>query len=411
MKIAMRTGKDGQWQEMSSNDHGDDRQADSHVQEFIRLMPEIIPVEGMGIDRPPLRVCIRSLTPGGVESDIGFVGVDENGGITIVGCKPVNDSSARREVIGQAIEYAIGLSEMSYEELDAVVSDCEGKPLVELMQERVPEEEWSEEEFKRVIVSTLQQGRFRLIVAVQGMTDKLEQTVRFLNASGPFSFETYAMQMHRFTNGQIEVIIPEMVNLAGAKQETSLQTEMPVHEASRSLALNSIETSDVSTASVVPGPTGTDSEKAKPPPETSAQKVASFLAKCRETVSTDGLGMIKRLYTLSKEAADDIIWWGAGGSGAFNFVVTADELTVFIVDANGKIMFNFSDWQRDTRYQDLLPQFIERLKGIAILNKQREDYTSWPDFGIEEFFAEPNDFIVFRESVNLLKEELDKLGA
>ena len=127
----------------------------------------------------------------------------------------------------------------------------------------------------------------------------------------------------------------------------------------------------------------------------------------KENVSDNTLRTIRELYTFSTEVADDIIWWGAGGAGAFNFVLTEEGLTVFIVDSNGKIMFNFSEWQRVPLYRDLLPQFLEKLKGISVLRKQSEDYTRWPDFRAEELFAGPREFARFQEAVKFLKESLN----
>ena len=118
---------------------------------------------------------------------------------------------------------------------------------------------------------------------------------------------------------------------------------------------------------------------------------------------------LRKIYDFSSGTADDIVWWGSGGAGAFNYVLTEDGLTVFIVDANGKIMFNFSEWQREPSYKDLLPKFLEKLKGIALLRKQKEDYTRWPDFNVGEFFARTDDFLTFQESVKFLKQELSGL--
>ena len=74
-------------------------------------------------------------------------------------------------------------------------------------------------------------------------------------------------------------------------------------------------------------------------------------------------------------------------------------------------MFNFSEWQREPVYKSLLPQFLEKLKGIPILRRQKGDYTTWPDFDIEDFFSSQNDFVKFEDAVRFLKEELGKLAA
>ena len=103
------------------------------------------------------------------------------------------------------------------------------------------------------------------------------------------------------------------------------------------------------------------------------------------------------------------MWWGSGGAGAFNFALTENQLTVFIVDATGKIMFNFSEWQREPAYKSLLPQFLEKLKNISTLHRQKGDHTNWTDFDIEEFFGNQNDLAKFEEAVKFLKTELGKL--
>jgi hypothetical protein len=378
---------------------------------------------------PNLRVCIKTSSAGGSESDGGLIGVDENGKITIVECKIANDSSIRREIVGQAMEYAASLWEMSYEEFDSMVLDGEGRSLVELMRDRIPAEEWSEDEFKNAVASALQHGKFRLIMTIQGLTDELKQTMKFLNARGPFAFETYAVRMQYFTDGQVEIVVPRIVGPAEMGRGTSTGRTMHIREMTPSQSRDPAE----STAAKLEQPTRTPSsaEPTAATPEQSIeapspaepavaqprqptgrdeQKEALFFARCRENVSENAMELIKRLHAFSTEAADNIMWWGAGGAGAFNFVLTSDELTVFIVDANGKMMFNFFEWQGQPPYKDLLPRFIEKLKGIAILREQEEDYTSWPHFNVEEFFAGPDDFMTFAESIRFLKEELNKLA-
>ena len=123
------------------------------------------------------------------------------------------------------------------------------------------------------------------------------------------------------------------------------------------------------------------------------------------------MNTIKKIYAFSTEVADDIMWWGSSGAGAFNFVLTEDSLTVFIIDASGRIMFNFSEWQKDPTYKDLLPVFLEKLKNVSVLHKQKGDYTRWPDFTVEEFFAKSDDFSKFSESIKFLKDGLSKLVA
>ena len=414
MRIAIRNGKDSEWKRIPTQVE----QVDGSVQDLIRKIPELISVEALEPDGSSLKVCVKN----GSEGDSGLIGVDDKGKITIVECKLPNDSSVRREIVGQALEYAAMLWEMSYEEFDKMVVDSEGRTLVDLMSERVPAEKWSEEEFKQAVASALQQGKFRLVMAIQSMTDELRRTIKFLSARGPFSFETYAAQMQYFSDGETEIIVPNIMSFAEVEEEDSgPKTISQTYRHTEPNVAKSEEPSSIGSKASRSGRTGKPSGSSEP---TIAQSIQSkkeedsddkqkedlFFAKCQETVSENAVGLVRRLYEFSKEAADDIIWWGSSGAGAFNFVLTDDGLTVFIVDANGKIMFNFSEWQRDNSYKDLLPQFLEKLKAVSVLNKQKEDYTRWPDFSVEEFFANPDDFQRFEEAIRFLKEELKNVA-
>jgi|GEM_PF-2442801 len=425
MKIAVKNGKDGEWKRIPNGD----QQEDGYIQDLMHQVPELISIEDLEPGEPNLRICIKSPSAGGSQADGGIIGIDENGKITIVECKIANDSAIRREIVGQAMEYAASLWEMSYEEFDSMVLDSEGRSLVELMRERIPAEEWSEEKFRNAVASALQHGKFRLIMTVQGLTDELRRTIKFLNARGPFAFETYTVQMQYFTDGQVEIVVPKIVGPAEMGRGISVERTMPVRETSPSQAPSSAEsnTAKLEQPTRAPGlaelavaapeqsteaPNSLEPAAAQPtqPTGRDEQKEALFFAKCQENVSENAMELIRRLYTFSTEAADNIIWWGTGGAGAFNFVLTKDELTVFVVDANGKIMFNFFEWQGQPPYKDLLPRFIEKLRGIAILRERKENYTQWSDFNVEEFFAGPDDFMTFAESIRFLKEELNKVA-
>jgi len=425
MKIAVKTGRDSEWKRIPEGD----QQEDSYIQDLIHQVPDFISIGDLEPGEPNLRVCIKTPPVGGSEGDGGIIGVDEKGKITIVECRIANDSSIRREVVGQAMEYAANLWEMSYEEFDSMVLGSEGRSLVELMRERIAAEGWSEEEFKNAVASALQHGKFRLVMTVQGLTDELKRTMRFLNARGPFAFETYAVQMQYFTDGQVEIVVPRVVSPAGAGRGTSIERAVSVRETAASQTPGSVGPTVAKPRQPIrppgsvepaagrpelpteaPGSLEPTDEQSKQPAGTDQYKEALFFAKCRENVSENAVGLIRRLYTFSTETADNIMWWGTGGAGAFNFVLTRDELTVFVVDANGKIMFNFFEWQEDLPYKNLLPRFIEKLKGIGILREQREDYTKWSEFNVEQFFARPYDFAIFEQSIRFLKEELSKLA-
>ena len=415
MKIAARSGKDGEWRKVSSSDE----QWDGSLQELIHQIPELISVEDLESGRHGIKVCITNAATSS-EDDGGLIGIDDNGGITILECETADDSASRRKIVGQALEYAATLWEMSYEEFDTMVLGSEGRSLVELMSERIPAEEWSAGTFKAAVASSLNQGKFRLMIVTQGMTDELRRTIKFLSEHGPFSFEIYIVEMLRFPDGETESIIPKITVFAKIHAEDSTQrtattskttesaskttgtiskTEVPLVEPTIAASAELTEPADSSEP---------DAEQEDKFPKSDKRKEDLFFAKCKGTVSQGSMEMIRNLYRFSLEMADSIIWWGSGGAGAFNFVLTEDQLTVFIVDVNGKIMFNFSEWQREPAYKNLLPQFLDKLKDVSTLRQLKGGYTKWPDFNVEEFFSDQNDLEKFEQAVKFLKDELTK---
>ena len=429
MKIAIRNEKDGAWKRIPPNG---DNNTDEYIQDLIHQIPELISVEGTGQNEPNLKVCLKNTQGNGSQDDSGLIGVDGDGSITIVECKVADDSSARGQIMGQALEYAASLWEISYEEFDSMVLNCEGRSIAELMSEKIPAEEWSEEKFKNSINAALQQGNFRLVMVVNGITDELRRTIKFLNARGPFSFETYAMEMLHFSDGQVDVVVPKIMSFAELENNVSENDANPsqisVSQTSNPQAASSVNPNIASAEQPVgvsqpTEPTLADSKQSinvtdppeaavtqqKSSPEGDKQKETLFFAKCSDNVNKETLEIIRKLHAFSSGTADDIMWWGSGGAGAFNFVLTEDSLTVFIVDANGRIMFNFSEWQREPMFKDLLPVFLEKLKGVTLLRKQKGDYTRWPDFSVEEFFANPEDLLKFEDAIKFLKDGISKL--
>ena len=414
MKITVRNGKDGEWRRVPNSDE----RWDDSLQALIHQIPELISVEDLGPGRPGMKVCITNASASS-EDDGGLIGIDDTGGITIVECETADDPTNSRKIVGQALEYAAALWEMPYEEFDDMVLVSEGRSLVELMREKTSSEEWSAETFKAAVASSLHQGRFRLMMVTQKMTDELQRTIKFLNKRGQFFFEIYAVEILRFLDGETEIIIPRITVFANIQEKDSTQIAASTSKTTAPASRTAATTSKAGPPPAEPIIAVSEKQRQADPKESAAEqkdkfpksdksKEELFFARCEETVSQNAMEMIRKLYEFSMEMADSMIWWGPGGAGAFNFVLTENQLTVFIVDVNGKIMFNFSEWQREPAYKNLLAQFLEKLKGVSTLRQQKGGYAKWPDFDVEEFFSDEDDLEKFQQAVEFLKGELVK---
>lgn len=92
-----------------------------------------------------------------------------NGDITIIECKLATNDEAKRKVIGQVLEHAAFLWQMSYEELDNRVRQRLGRSLSEAVTGAVADPDWDEEAFRQSLSTALAEGSFTLVIAVDGI--------------------------------------------------------------------------------------------------------------------------------------------------------------------------------------------------------------------------------------------------
>jgi hypothetical protein len=113
------------------------------------------------------------------------VAVNQKGEIAIVECKRASNPDCRRWVIGQVFEYAAGLWKLNYEHIKRLFKAC-GTELTNPFEGGAG---WDEESFGRDVSRNLENGEFRMFIAVDEMTEalrkRLDRTVTFLNGHLP----------------------------------------------------------------------------------------------------------------------------------------------------------------------------------------------------------------------------------
>src|SRR3979490_1975249 len=147
-------GKGGEWHEAKILKFPNERD----LQMMLHSSPQLIPVQG---ELTKARIFIDEAGLSGSGST-DLIGVDNDGEICLVECKLATNSEIRREVIGQILEYASFLWEMSYEDFDGLFVKRKGKTLKELLTESVAEG-WEFEAFRKVVTENLKIGNFHLI--------------------------------------------------------------------------------------------------------------------------------------------------------------------------------------------------------------------------------------------------------
>lgn len=210
MEILFRKKGTRKWEEVGEQKFANE----AELQNILYESPDIIPIEKLGenLKEPKLFVKEAGL-PGSGSTDL--IGIDEEGGITIIECKLATNPDTRRKVIGQVLEYAAYLWQITYEDFDGICSKAENwgqNGLADVMQQKMEgiEEPWSAEEFRHRISATLVNGDFRLIVAVDKLNDELRRIIQYVNSRGKGSPRIYALEMRQFATSELQMLVPEL---------------------------------------------------------------------------------------------------------------------------------------------------------------------------------------------------------
>jgi hypothetical protein len=204
MKILMREDKNNKWELVESNAYA----AENELQELLATSPDVISMDEIRPGAGPLVAAVREFSlPVGYIDILAFT---TRGDIAIVECKLAKNTQAKREVIGQILDYAAHLWDMTYEELDQQIQSKTNSTLADLVLAQSGEIEWDEETFRANIRSALETGNFILTIAVNEINEELNKIVRYVNSAGTPAFSFAALEMRRFHKSKIEMLVPHV---------------------------------------------------------------------------------------------------------------------------------------------------------------------------------------------------------
>lgn len=203
MKILMRPHKGQKWKVVETTAYTDEKQ----LQKLLDDSPEIVSLDEIRPDSGPLVAAVREFNlPVG---SIDILAFTARGDIAIIECKRAKNTQAKREVIGQILDYAAHLWETTYEVIDDKVKGSIGKSLADFVHAKCGEG-WDEEAFRANVRAGLADGSFILVIVVDEINDELNRIVRYVNAAGSPSFSFAALEMRRFVAGNAEMLVPHV---------------------------------------------------------------------------------------------------------------------------------------------------------------------------------------------------------
>jgi len=157
------------------------------LQEFIFKHHHVLPIDEIEPAFGPLIPVCRELPTDVGPIDLLFI--NHTGLLTLVECKLWKNPQARREVVGQILDYATEMSRWSYEQLEQAIGRSPVKTDSSLVKIAVPDaEDMDERDFIDSVSRNLRRGRFLLLIVGDGIRENVEHIADFLQEYAHLNF-------------------------------------------------------------------------------------------------------------------------------------------------------------------------------------------------------------------------------
>jgi len=335
---------------------------ESDLQKLLLESPSLVTIDDIRDGVSPLVFAVSEFgLPGAGFTDV--LAFSSQGDVAIIECKLAANQEIKRKVIGQILEYAAYLWQMSYEQIDKKIQELKGKSLTELVAESIAGD-WDAELFRDGVRKSLESGSFILVIVVDRINEELRRIIRYLNECSKSAFSLHALEMNRFRTNKTEVLVP---HLYGAST--------------------------------------------KPPKERQRGQWTEeeFFRDLKEKNEADVVKIVENLYKWTTDNADRV-WLGTGketGSFTFHFLKDGKTVSVFSIHTNGRLTLNYG-WLVKQQPRDTLQGFHQRIHEIPSLQQIPNDFPGkWPSVRVEAL-RDPENLRKFKQSVLWLKTQIKK---
>lgn len=293
---------------------------EEELQRYIYDNPEIIPISEIKEEAKLLILSREFPTNSGA---IDALGIDQDGEVYIIETKLYKNSDKRR-VIAQVLDYGAALffhgqsSESFFE-------------LVEKDVQRKFEMSWEEKaqsffaldgeavgQLQEDITSNLREGRFRFIILMDDLEDRLKDLIKYLNMNS--NFTVYGVELDYYQFQEYQIVLPRIFG-------TEL-SNIGQKDQSRSRGKNWNE--------------------------------SSFLAHAEQSYSEEDLVKVHRLYEFTKREADELHWGKGEKSGSFSAIFySISSKPLYYVDSKDWIWWRFDNIEEQEIKQKLMSRCEE----------------------------------------------------
>lgn len=188
------------------------------IQELIHSNPDILPISEIETGFAPVISIGKEVST--IVGNIDNLFISPDGYLTIVETKLWRNPEARREVVGQILDYAKELNKWSFTDLDNSVKKFNQRynnnsdGLLATVRKHTEVDEADERFFIDNISKNLKRGRFLLLIAGDGIRESVEDMVEYLTQTPQLYFTLALVELQIYKLNQNDnslIIIPQLV--------------------------------------------------------------------------------------------------------------------------------------------------------------------------------------------------------
>ncbi len=185
-------------------------QEENYLQRYLDEHPDILPLDQLQADIRPL-VLVREFPT--MSGPIDAIAVDQNANIYLIETKLYKNPD-KRLVLAQVLDYGAALWK-GYSDPDDFIFDLDsamqkrtGKSLSQLINEDYGLEPEAASEFRARLKSTIASGRFRFVVLMDTIDDRLKNLIGYVNENSRFKLLGIGLDFYQ--QEDLDILIPTL---------------------------------------------------------------------------------------------------------------------------------------------------------------------------------------------------------
>lgn len=192
---------------------------DRELQRILERNPNLLPGDQIDPDDPRRWLLLKREMPvpdprtGSDRWSIDFLFADQDARPTFVECKRCADTRARREIVGQMLEYAANghhyWTKDSLQEVAARTAAAAGSNIDDAFRRLAPNNDLSIDDYFDLVQQNLREGQLRIVFFLEDSSPELRSVVDFLNRQMERS-EVLLVEARQYLHAGSRIVVPTL---------------------------------------------------------------------------------------------------------------------------------------------------------------------------------------------------------